>query len=766
MTAGRRLLYFGSFVCLAATAAVAAGHVCLTSVASLMVVSAIAASVAGAPGLVSWRAGRLVFVLLPLGAYLLARAQVQPPADVTGVGSQMGYLLDQIETGISLYQRDSFPLEVVGKPELRLVLSLVVYLAVGLAAFSSLSRRLSVLGIAMLIPLLGIGLTVDDIDKAVLLPLAFVVFSGCLLVSSLSLERTKRRPSSLLLGATAGLGAALVALVVVGVTPVAAGQPWMNWETFGEVPHLTFEWKESDPGQFDPQTDATVMRVKSPVASYWRANALDSFDGVTWSNSEATGDTPSPLSRSGSSPYQLPPDYPEPPGKLVTETFSTESVSTDYLFVGGSPRSVRIDDTASLRLTGERALAADSPLGPMLTYTVTAWVPTVTPADLGDSGPSYPPDVLGPYTALPFPSLAELPAPSPEDAWNATVGGTPTLEEWSGLYGLNQEIVGEPAGPYEVTLAIMNYLRTHYAYSLEPPQTDRRSPYTAFLFETKTGYCQHFAGAMATLLRFNGIPARVALGFASGDQGRDGVFVVTRNDAHAWVEVYFAGLGWLPFDPTPGHTVPGRSDPTPSPSPSDAALAHSPSPSPSPGSASPSPRTPARERDTTDRTGGQSGKAAGEKNWLPPTAALGAVVCVLVAWPTVRVMRRRRALRRGDRETRLRTAIDHLYLELADWDIETPGSQTLDETALLLRESLGIDIEQTVGRLQAVLYGGRNATQADIADVVALRRAIGRRLREQRGRVQAILALYGLAGWTFRLPVAGRSPTAPSTADT
>jgi len=184
VTAGRRLLYFGSFVCLAATAAVAAGHVCMTSVASLMIVTAIAASVAGAPGLVSWRAGRLVFVLLPLGAYILARAQVQPPADVTGVGSQMGYLLDQIETGISLYQRDSFPLEVVGKPELRLVLSLVVYLVVGLAAFSSLSRRLSVLGIAMLLPLLGFGLTVDHIDHAVLLPLAFVFFSGCLLVTS------------------------------------------------------------------------------------------------------------------------------------------------------------------------------------------------------------------------------------------------------------------------------------------------------------------------------------------------------------------------------------------------------------------------------------------------------------------------------------------------------------------------------------------------------------------------------------------------------
>ena len=118
MTAGRRLLYFGSFVCLAATAALAAGHSCRTSIASLLVVSAIAASVAGAPGLVRWRAWPLVFVLLPLGAYLLARAQVTPPADVGGAGGQMGYLLDQTADGIGLYQGDRFPLDVAGKPEL------------------------------------------------------------------------------------------------------------------------------------------------------------------------------------------------------------------------------------------------------------------------------------------------------------------------------------------------------------------------------------------------------------------------------------------------------------------------------------------------------------------------------------------------------------------------------------------------------------------------------------------------------------------------
>ena len=69
--------------------------------------------------------------------------------------------------------------------------------------------------------------------------------------------------------------------------------------------------------------------------------------------------------------------------------------------------------------------------------------------------------------------------------------------------------------------------------------------------DTKTGYCQHFAGAMAVMLRLLGIPARVAAVFLPGSYHGD-FWQVTDHDAHTWVEVWFRGLGWLPFDPTPG----------------------------------------------------------------------------------------------------------------------------------------------------------------------------------------------------------------------
>jgi hypothetical protein len=78
-------------------------------------------------------------------------------------------------------------------------------------------------------------------------------------------------------------------------------------------------------------------------------------------------------------------------------------------------------------------------------------------------------------------------------------------------------------------------------------------PLVAFVTQTHRGYCQHFAGAMALMLRYLGIPARVAAGFTSGvyDSGKH-EWTVTDHDAHAWVEAWFPRYGWLPFDPTPG----------------------------------------------------------------------------------------------------------------------------------------------------------------------------------------------------------------------
>ena len=111
------------------------------------------------------------------------------------------------------------------------------------------------------------------------------------------------------------------------------------------------------------------------------------------------------------------------------------------------------------------------------------------------------------------------------------------------------------SSPYGAALALESWLRSTggFSYTQHPPRVGRRSRSSTSSSATKRGYCQHFAGAMALMLRYLGIPSRVAEGFISGTYDpKTQTWTVTDHDAHAWVEVWFARYGWLPFDPTPG----------------------------------------------------------------------------------------------------------------------------------------------------------------------------------------------------------------------
>lgn len=113
-------------------------------------------------------------------------------------------------------------------------------------------------------------------------------------------------------------------------------------------------------------------------------------------------------------------------------------------------------------------------------------------------------------------------------------------------------IVRGKVTPYDRALAIYNYFRDEkngftYTTSTEPGNSG--SALIDFL-DNKKGYCEQYASAMAAMARYAGVPARVAIGYTKGVQKR-GYWSVTTNDAHAWVELYFQGVGWVPWDPTP-----------------------------------------------------------------------------------------------------------------------------------------------------------------------------------------------------------------------
>jgi hypothetical protein len=98
----------------------------------------------------------------------------------------------------------------------------------------------------------------------------------------------------------------------------------------------------------------------------------------------------------------------------------------------------------------------------------------------------------------------------------------------------------------------MRYLRDgdRFRYTTQLPEPGR-FPLVDFLLRDHAGDCQHFAGAAALLLRIAGVPARVVAGFATGVRA-NGRYRVRDLDAHDWIEVYFQGYGWVPFNPTPG----------------------------------------------------------------------------------------------------------------------------------------------------------------------------------------------------------------------
>ena len=119
------------------------------------------------------------------------------------------------------------------------------------------------------------------------------------------------------------------------------------------------------------------------------------------------------------------------------------------------------------------------------------------------------------------------------------------------VYTLARRLESGAATPYTYAERVIAYLQNGYTYSTDPPG-GLRYPLESFLFRTRIGYCQQFAGAMALLLRMGGVPARVSVGFSPGTyNSATHLWVVSDRDAHAWVEVWFPGYGWVRFDPTP-----------------------------------------------------------------------------------------------------------------------------------------------------------------------------------------------------------------------
>lgn len=116
---------------------------------------------------------------------------------------------------------------------------------------------------------------------------------------------------------------------------------------------------------------------------------------------------------------------------------------------------------------------------------------------------------------------------------------------------LGRQWAAENPDPRRVIGRALQHFNSQFTYTLEPPLLESEHPYDEFLFDKKRGFCEHYAGSFALLMRAAGIPSRVVTGYQGGEiNPLNRELIVRQADAHAWVEVWIEREGWVRIDPT------------------------------------------------------------------------------------------------------------------------------------------------------------------------------------------------------------------------
>jgi transglutaminase-like putative cysteine protease len=168
-----------------------------------------------------------------------------------------------------------------------------------------------------------------------------------------------------------------------------------------------------------------------------------------------------------------------------------------------------------------------------------------------DASALHAPNLAADASAAPSPQLlVGAPAPGRSPASDAVTAALIEASPYAPMFALAQRLAAGAPSSYDVAVRMERFLHTGYAYDEHVRLS--RYPLEAFLFTQRRGYCEQFSGAMTLMLRMDGIPARVGAGFRpSAFDPLSGTWSVRALDAHTWVEVFLAGIGWVSFDPTP-----------------------------------------------------------------------------------------------------------------------------------------------------------------------------------------------------------------------
>lgn len=277
-----------------------------------------------------------------------------------------------------------------------------------------------------------------------------------------------------------------------------------------------------------------VMRVQSDIGGYWRGRVWTSYTGRDWT-SPAIAETMEPAYKHGRGLAVYRTEMAPPPSdarRELVQRYSVTSAPEPYLFAAAEPVEIRTELLGIQRDRFNCWRFTPAQMGMSRMYTVVSSVPDAVPRDLRRAPDEYP-RRMNRYLRTPL--------------------AADKVRE------LAREITARERNPYDRVAALQRYLWDNCTYDLQAP----RMPVTEddavsyFLFTTKRGYCDIIASSLAIMARSVGVPTRLATGYAQGERDPEtGEWIVRGRDRHSWVEVYFPGFGWVPFEATPAGQSP------------------------------------------------------------------------------------------------------------------------------------------------------------------------------------------------------------------
>jgi protein-glutamine gamma-glutamyltransferase len=260
------------------------------------------------------------------------------------------------------------------------------------------------------------------------------------------------------------------------------------------------------------QSDEIAFRVKftdpAPPRSalYWRGVVLGNYDGRTWSQLH----TRTVASRAITIKLR---------GAPVRYQVTLEPHDRRWLFALEMPQAVPIVQGIPATVSADLQLLASRPINERIRYDVVSHIDY-------DLQPNAPASVLQQWLQLP-------------------PGFNPRTREFAA------RLRSQHASDTEAIAAVLRFFHEQdFRYTLQPPLLGK-DVVDEFLFSTRAGFCEHYAGAFVVLMRAMGIPSRVVTGYQGGEMNPvDGFMTIRQSDAHAWAEVWLRGRGWTRVDPT------------------------------------------------------------------------------------------------------------------------------------------------------------------------------------------------------------------------